>query len=231
MAINPFIMHGSREILDSMAEPPKGIEVLVDKAEQAISEESPDVFDYAKTLVESTCKTILTDRGIEFDDWEAPKLFKETQKQLNYVPPGHPNPVKFQEFIKNVLFGLDQVVKGLAELRNLDGIISHGKDGYREIFFTYHLQLAARSADAIVHFLFSAHRKNPFGARASRIYYEDNPEFNDYVDEYHEATVIFEQVFPASKVLFDSDRDHTSYREMLEAWQIDKEAGLLDPIS
>lgn len=220
-------MYGIREILDSMSEPPPGIEFLVSKTEQAVAEESADAFDYSKALVESACKTILNDRGVVTEDWEGAKLFREMHKRLNYVPPEHPEPSKFQDRIKNALFGLEQTVKGLHELRNHDGATSHGQDGYHQVFFSYQLQLAARAADAILHFIFSAHRKNPFGINARRIYYEDYPRFNDYIDEIYETTVIFDQIFPASKILFDSDKDHTAYREKIIALEIDVEAGLI----
>lgn len=225
-----FTLHGIREVADSFTEPPPLIEALVENTERAVAEGSPTTFELSKSLLDTTCKTILTDRGVRIDrNWDTPQLFKETQNQLNFIPPEHPNPQIFQGGLTSILQGLRTAIQGFAELRNSEGIIAHGQDGYRQVFFfAYQLEFVARAADAIVNFLFSAHRRNPLGLKASRIYYEDYPEFNDYVDEYFEAAVIFEQVFPASKTLFNSDKDHTAYREMFKAWQIDKEAGLIE---
>jgi len=224
-----FTLYGIREIIDSFVDSPPLIEALIESTERAVAEESPTSFELSKALIDSACKTILNDRGVEINrNWDSPQLFKETQNQLNFIPLEHPNPQVFLGGITSVLRGLQTAIQGFCELRNSEGIIAHGQDGYRIVaFFPYQLQFVARAADAIVHFLFSAHRRNPSGARIGRIYCEDYPEFNDYIDEFYEGAVIFDQVFPASRILFNSDKDHVAYREMLEAWQIDKEAGLI----
>ena len=225
----PFTLYCIREILDSFADAPPLIEELIESAEQAVAEESASTFELSKSLIDTTCKTILIDRGVEISrNWDTPQLFRETQNQLNFIPPEHPNPQLFQNGITGILRGLQQSIQGFCELRNSEGIIAHGQDGYKQIsFLAYQLQFVARASDAIVHFLFSAHRRNPSGSRANRIYYEENPKFNDYIDEFYEGAVIFEQVFSASRILYNSDKDHSAYREMLRAWEIDVEAGLI----
>jgi hypothetical protein len=224
-----FTLYAIREIVESFTDSPPLLETLLESTERAVAEESPTTFELSKSLIDTTCKTILIDRGIEINrNWDSPQLFRETQNQLNFIPPEYPNPQVFLSGITSVLQGLRTAIQGFAELRNSDGIIAHGQDGYRQVsFFAYQLQFVARAADSVVHFLFSAHRRNPSGSRAHRIYYEDNLEFNEYIDEYHEVTIIFEQEFPASKILFDSDKDHIAYREKLIAWEIDVEAGLI----
>jgi hypothetical protein len=217
----PFTLYGIREILDSYVDSPPLIETLINSTEQAVAEESPTTFELSKSLIDSACKTILTDRGVELNrNWDTPQLFRETQNQLNFIPPEHPNPQVFQGGITGVLQGLRTAIQGFAELRNSEGIIAHGQDGYRRIlFFPYQLQFVARAADAIVHFLFSAHRRNPSGLRAGRIHYEDYPEFNLYTDEIYEGVELFGQIFTASLILFNSDKDHLAYKEMLIEWQ------------
>jgi hypothetical protein len=229
LASKAFTLYGIREIVDSYTDSPPLFETLLESTEQAVAEESPSTFEYSKSLIDTTCKTILTDKGIEINrKWDTPQLFKAATDQLNFIPLEHPSPRVFRSGMSSVLQGLTGAIQGFCELRNNDGIIAHGQDGYHQVsFFVYQIQFVARAADAIVHFLFSAHRKNPSGSRASRIYYEDNPDFNEFIDEFSEGAIIFDQIFTASKILYDSDKDHAAYREAFKTWEIDKEAGLI----
>ena len=224
-----FVLYGIREIIDSYDDSPPLYQTLLESTEKAVVDESPITFELSKSLIDTTCKTILSDKGIKIESkWDTPQLFKTTQEQINFIPPEHPNPQKFRSGMGYILNGLQTAVQGFCELRNTDGIIAHGQDGYRPIFFfSYQVQFVARAADAIVHFLFNAHRRNNMGSRAKRIYYEDYPQFNDYTDDLHSGTVVFEQFFSASKILYDSDKDHIAYREKLIQWEIDVEAGLI----
>lgn len=226
---NSFNLFGIREIIESFTDSPPLFETLIENTERAVVEESPITFELSKSLIDTTCKTILTDKGIEINrNWDTPQLFKAATDQLNFMPPEHPNPRVFRSGMSSILQGLANSIQGFCELRNNDGIIAHGQDGYRQtLFFTYQIQFVARAADAIVHFLFSAHRRNPSHSGAKRIYYEDYAQFNDFIDEYNEGAVIFEQFFPASKILYDGDKDHVAYREKLEQWKIDVEVGLI----
>jgi hypothetical protein len=224
-----FMLHGIRDIIDSYDDSPPLYETLLESTEQAVAEESPTTFELSKSLIDTTCKTILNDKGIEISNkWDTPQLFKATQDQINFLPPEHPNPQKFRSGMGRILNGLDTAINGFCELRNTDGIIAHGQDGYHQtFFFAYQVQFVARAADAVVHFLFNAHRRNLFGSRANRIYYEENHEFNAYIDEIYDGMVIAEQFFTASKILYNSDKEHSSYRETLKLWEIDVESGLI----
>ncbi len=133
----PFALIGIREVLESYIDSPPLIETLATNIEQAITDESPTVFELSKALIDSTCKTILLDRGVELSrDWDTPQLFRETQSQLNFIPPEHPNPQTFHEGMRGILRGLQQAIQGLCELRNSEGIISHGQDGYERFCFS-----------------------------------------------------------------------------------------------
>jgi len=224
-----FSLQGVRDIIDSYDDSPPLYETLLESTEQAVAEESPTTFELSKSLIDTTCKTILNDKGVEISNkWDTPQLFKATQDQLNFIPPEHPNPQKFRSGMGRILNGLETAINGFCELRNTDGIIAHGQDGYRQtFFFAYQVQFVARAADAVVHFLFNAHRRNLFGSKANRIYYEDNLEFNAYIDDIYDGMVIAEQFFTASKILYNSDKEHSAYRETLRLWEIDVETGII----
>jgi hypothetical protein len=63
--------------------------------------------------------------------------------------------------------------------------------------------LAAGAADTIVGFLFRIHRQDRTPPPSPRALYDDNPEFNESVDEAHIIVRIFDEEFLPSRVLFD----------------------------
>lgn len=117
----------------------------------------------AKELVESCFKTILTDRGIDFDKGDdILKLGKKALKELRLVPDDVPDSAKGAETIKRVLSNLATVVQGVTELRSLYGT-GHGKDGRAKGVSARHARLAVGSASTLVTFVFQTHLETPKG--------------------------------------------------------------------
>jgi hypothetical protein len=111
----------------------------------------------AKELVETVCKTILTERNIEFSpDADVPKLVKETRQVLGLVPESIPNSAKGSESIRRLLSNLGNVAQGLGELRNLYGT-GHGKGGSVRGLGPRHARLAVGAAGTLATFLFETH--------------------------------------------------------------------------
>jgi hypothetical protein len=73
--------------------------------------------------------------------------------------------------------------------------------------------LAAQAADAIVGFLHRVHRQERVPVTRARIEYNDNENFNTYVDEANEQVRIFNLGYRPSEVLFAVD--HEAYRDLL----------------
>ena len=79
-----FVMHGARTAIANglihIAEQVKGIEL-------AVGDNPGLAFDLAKTVIESACRTILTERNIGFDaDDDLPQLFKTVTNNLPFLP-------------------------------------------------------------------------------------------------------------------------------------------------
>jgi hypothetical protein len=73
----------------------------------------------AKELVETGCKTILSDWAIDIPkSADLPQLIKLTCKQLELTPDDISDKVKAAETIKKVLGSLAALTQGIAELRN-----------------------------------------------------------------------------------------------------------------
>jgi hypothetical protein len=66
--------------------------------QNAVEDDSGLAIGTAKELVETTCKTILEERGIQFDEHDdIAKLVKKTRKALGLVPDNIPDSAKGAE--------------------------------------------------------------------------------------------------------------------------------------
>ena len=111
----------------------------------------------SKELIETVCKTILTDRGIEFDrKWELMELVKRTREELKLVPDNVPDSAKAADTIRRLLGNLATITQSLAELRNSYGT-GHGHDGRATGLSPRHARLAAGAACVLSKFLFETH--------------------------------------------------------------------------
>lgn len=201
------VMSGARLVSQTLSAPAR-IDWAIREIEANLKERPGLVFDYAKSLVETTCKTILKEIGQTADEnWKIQQLASFTLKAVVRAPAGHPAPEAAKDRLETTLKGLVGIVHGLGELRNLDGELGHGKEADRITMSSFHAEFAARAADAVVKFLVEAHRsaQEADGTPTSLSYYE-NPEFNDYVDDLHPPCIIFVGQYKASEVLFQMDR-------------------------
>ncbi len=215
-----FTMHGSRE---AIAGGMLHIEEQVKAIEQAVAENAGLTFDLAKTLVESACKTILTERQTTFADTdELPKLFKAVTRLLPFLPPGAVVEGDIRKSLGKTLGGLSTAMHGVCELRNDCGFASHGKDGPAPVLEAMQALLVAQAADAIVGFIYRAHRQAIAGPPAPILEYDDNPDFNALIDEAHEPVRIFGLEYRPSEVLFHVDIE--AYRDRLAGFEADEDA-------
>lgn len=208
---NDFRMHGAREAL---ATGMVHIEEQIKGLERSVTENPGLAFDLAKTLVESTCKTILSERKIAFSpDDDLPKLFKMVSKHLPFLPEFSANEADARKRLSQTLGGLHTSLVGVCELRNSYGFASHGSESQRPVMAGAQAILAAQAADTIIGFLHRVHRQDAVRETSSRLAYEDNQGFNDYVDYANEPAQIFHLEYKASEVLFTVDQE--AYKDLL----------------
>jgi hypothetical protein len=211
----PFAMHGARA---AIAVGLSHIEEQVKGIERAVVENPGLAFDLAKTLIESACRTILTERGVAFDPGDdLPQLFKTVTQQLPFLPPSASGEAEARKSLMQTLSGLSTAVQGVCELRNACGFASHGSDSPRPAMESVQALLAASAADAIIGFLHRVHRQGRVSPASSAADYGGNPEFNDSVDEAHGVIRIFEVEFKPSEVLFRMEPE--SYRIYLAEYE------------
>ena len=212
MAGIPFQMHGAREILQLSAGATT-IERHIEALEEAVESNPSLAFDLARSLVESVCKTILTDRGDNPEQLGFKELLKKTYLAIQLVPDSHVTKPQVIENLQNIIEGFETVIQALTNLRHSEGMASHGKDAYADQLEAAQARLAAQSADVIVRYLYMAHKNYQVPAKARGLRYEDNPPFNKYIDESNGAVQIFELSYQPSEVLFELDED--AYRSAL----------------
>ena len=111
----------------------------------------------AKELVETCCKTILTDRGVTFaKNADVPELVKLTSKELELTPDDIPEKAKAADTIKRLLSNLATITQGVAELRNHYGT-GHGKAAGTKGLQARHAKLAVGAASTLAVFLAETH--------------------------------------------------------------------------
>jgi len=218
----PFVMHGAREAIAGgllhIQEQVKGIE-------SAVVENAGLAFDLAKTLVESVVRSVLRDRAIPYsEEDDLPKLFKTATQSLPFLPGEASGAAEVRRSLAQTLNGLHTVVQGICELRNQCGFASHGSDSARPAMESVQALLAAEAADAIVGFLYRVHRQDRTPPPSPRALYEDNPSFNDYVDDAHGMIQIFEVQFRPSEVLFQIEPE--TYRVYLAEFNVEPESAM-----
>ena len=221
---NTFVMHGARS---AIAGGLSHIEEQVKALELAISENAGQVFDLAKALIESTCKTIIKDRGGNYEKTDGlPSLFKTATQILPFLPPDLSGETEARKSLAQTLNGLSTAVQGVCELRNNYGFSSHGSDTEIPIMGEIHALLASQTADAIIGFLYRAHRQAILSPALSQAY-EDYPDYNEWIDEQLGPLKIFSLgPYLASEILFKVDRG--GYFELMQDFDGIDDQGELD---
>lgn len=218
-----FTMAGCREVLTHYAGSIH-IERQIDVIERSVASNPRLAFDVCKALIETTCKTLLRERGIEpLSSENVQELFRRTLQNLDFLPHSHRDRPQVREGLRKTINGLKTVVHGLAEIRNDEGFASHGPDAFAPSLEGLHALIVARATDAIVHFLVGCHRAYPrAGAGVQQgMAYLDNPAFNEYVDDLHGLVRIFDNEYRPSQVLFKMDE--IAYEDALKDCQPDRE--------
>lgn len=223
-----FVMHGTREVL-ALAGPAIHLEQQVNAIENAVAAAPNLAADLARTIVETVCKTILNDRGKpDCEELGFKDLLKQTYSAVQLVPDTKVGSQQRQAALRQLAENLDAAIFGISQLRQAEGVASHGKDAYFEPLEGIQAEFAARAADALVSFLYKSPRRysgNP--PTRPLLQYGDHPDFNDFVDSSNESVRLFELEYQPSEVLFFVDRE--AYLDMLATFSTDANDAAEEP--
>lgn len=131
----------------------------IQRMEQAAESDPRLAIGTAKELVETTCKTILTERGVAYDaGWDLSELVKHTRRELQLLPEDIPEEKRASDIMRRILSNFAALTQGLGELRNLYGT-GHGPEGRARGLQPRHARLAVGAAAALATFLFETHQQ------------------------------------------------------------------------
>ena len=130
------------------------------RMESAVESDPSLAIGTAKELIETCCKTILSERGKPVTGTpDVSTLTKETLKELKLIPEGIHDATRGADVIKRLLSNLGTIGNGLAELRGLYGT-GHGKHGRTTGLGPRHAKLAVGAAATLTVFLFETHKES-----------------------------------------------------------------------
>ena len=200
----PFQMAHAREVVS------RGwthIERQVTATEIAVRDEPTHAFDLARALIESTCRTILTERQVSYNrDDDLPNLFRLIRRNLPFLPPESSHEATARQSLEQTLSGLQSAIQGICELRNQYGFSAHGHETAPPRMEKTQAILVAGAADVIIGFLYGVHiQANTTEITASPSLYELNQDFNNFIDESHEICAVLDVAFWPSEVLFQME--------------------------
>jgi hypothetical protein len=198
-----FIMRGARA---AAANGIPHISQQIAALERAVADNPSFAFDLAKYIVESTCKTILSERQVTFEkNDDLPKLFKLASKNVPMLPVGAVGDPEAENRLTRTLSGLHTTLQGVCELRNAHGFTAHGSDKKSTEMESVQAILAAQAADAIVGFLFSAHRVERDGTQPKSTGHSRT--IDRLLDTVFPAVDIAGQPYDVSETLYATDRE------------------------
>ena len=125
----------------------------ITRMETAVNLDPELAIGTAKELVETCCKTILTETNTSYTKGDnLPKLVKLTVKQLSLTPLDISEEAKASDTIKRLLSNLASITQGITELRNHYGT-GHGKLSSNKGLQPRHAKLAVGAASTLAVFL------------------------------------------------------------------------------
>lgn len=128
----------------------------INRINQAVDSDPALAIGTAKELLETACKTILSDLGEQPGLLDVGELVKAVTKRLQLLPDDVPQQAKGADAIRKTLRSLGATVSGIAEMRNFYGS-GHGQDGRVRGLTPRHARLAVGAATTVALFLFETH--------------------------------------------------------------------------
>lgn len=133
------------------------IEQMAQLMNATIETNPTEAIGKAKELIESCCKTILENLGIEYQhNAELSQLIDMTIKELNLSPKGISDSAKEAESIRALLGNLRAIATNMSTLRNAYGS-GHGKSASYKGLASRHARLAVGSSITLVNFLWETY--------------------------------------------------------------------------
>lgn len=202
-------LHGVRQILLEWKS--SHLEEIVDVIETGLRDESDTAIDGAKCLIESVCKTILTERGRDIGKTDSPgTLIRKTTQALEISD--EDGGASLQQMIR----GMTGAADGLEAMRNAFGPLGHGRDARHGKLGDWHRLMAVRTAETIAVLLYEAHCARTNNLRYTRTEFNEESPDNAKIDrladiqidqDTREVVINEAYRYRPSQILYDLDRE------------------------
>lgn len=211
---NSGLLPACRELMEMHPDSLR-IREQVEALEDAMPDKPGIVVSFCRTIIETTCKTILTDHNVPIDSgWEAPKLVSESLKYVNVAPSdGGTIDKRLKTGAESLVRGINQMIEGIMMIRNDHGSAAHGADAYSPLLDARYAEIVARATDSVVGLLFKTHLQSAQRDPLARFRYGEHSDFDDYVDSDFGPFEVLEVPLVASEALYRTDFD--GYRAAL----------------
>jgi hypothetical protein len=202
-------LHGVRQILLEWKS--SHLEEIVGVIETGLRDESDSAIDGAKCLIESVCKTILTERGRDIGKTDSPgTLIRKTTQALEISD--EDGGASLQQMIR----GMTSAADGLESMRNAFGPLGHGRDARHPKLGDWHRLMAVRTAETIAVLLYEAHCARTTNLRYTRAEFDEESADNTKIDrladiqidqDTREVVINEAYRYRPSQILYDLDRE------------------------
>ncbi len=181
--------------------------------------ESGLVIGQCKALIESLCKSILSENSINIDpNIPIGKLAKKTGSAIgmgNEYGEDKKTREAFIKLINSFTLSLENASSSIGTLRNEYCPLAHGRSSDQKPLHMLYAEFVANQTDAIIVFLLNLidHKKN----FSPEVVFRENEEFNEYLfDEFGELE-IYGDLYQAPDILFQMNK--AKYKTALAEYQ------------
>lgn len=198
------------------------IRITASAAESAYSDkESGLMIGHCKAIIESFCKSLLDEKGIDYPgDSKIQWLAKRAVQALD-VGQGVENEKKARQAFKGLITSfannLEAAAQGIGELRNDFCPLAHGRSNIHTPLDMHYAEFVGRQTDSIIGFIFEL--LNNHRILEPPVAFQDNPGFNDYLNDEFTAAEIYGDSYLPAEILYNLKPD--KYKEALKEYQPD----------
>ena len=190
----------------------------VSTIEQTVETNPSLCVETCKSLIEGICKSILTNRGIDYAKFEKfQALVKGTILEMSSGID------TFQTEMSELSKRISPIVQYIAEIRNNNGFASHGQDLNMSMVPYSLALLCMKTTDVLCGFLLHFYITHT-DKKDSRLRYEDLKEFNDYYDS---GTPLQLNGIELSASLALFHQDYEAYKAEYYSYLDDIEKGII----
>jgi len=192
------------------------LKVHIEALESAIDGEPHRCLERVRALFEATFHSVGPHLGLATVPGEDfPQQNRRIIRALDFKLAGHPEEAKISSALVKPTGGINGTIGALAELSNIGGMRHGGALDWPTLQRQHALMLGGL-CDTLVSFLFDIAWSRSANDLEETVRYDDNPGWNDVLDEEWGSLTIGEGEFYASQILHALDL--TQYEALRDEW-------------